>query len=88
VLPAERGSSRLVVGLLERRLDPLVLCGVPFDQGDTQAEVDVGRADVGRATGSRIEDEEARNETSDEDCVFPGESQVSQEVGRLAENHL
>lgn len=84
--PAEGVLGQLVVGLLQRRFDPLVLRRVPLDEGHGEAEVDVRRPDVGRTAGTGIEDEKAGDESPDQDGVVGGKADGAQEEGGLAKD--
>jgi hypothetical protein len=87
-LPAEGHLRRPVPSLRECRFNPFVLRRVAFNQGNAQAEVHIGRADVGRAIGTGVEDEKARNESADQNGVTSCKTEVAQQVGSLAEDRL
>jgi hypothetical protein len=58
-LPRERALERFESGFAQPSLDPLVLCGVPLDKGNAEADIYISGADMTMAPRARIQDEES-----------------------------
>jgi hypothetical protein len=87
-LPAEGIIGRRVSSCLEGYLDALILGSVSLDQGNAQANIDVGRTDMHRTTGAWIENEKAWDKSADEDGVVRRKSEMPQQMSRLSEDRL
>lgn len=81
--PAERDVAFFEAETLEDGFDPLVGLGVALDEGDAQAQVDVGGPDVW--FDARVEDrnQKTRDEATDEHDVGSRESESADDVGRF-----